>query len=53
MKGERICLVRDHVISPQHGLDRVKLSIQHGPLGSFDRADGELIAKLWNEHHAN
>ena len=40
--------IRDHVISPQHKLDRVKLSIQHGPLGSFDRPDAERIALLWN-----
>lgn len=43
-------VVRQHVLSPQHGLDRVKLSIQRGPLGSFDRADGELLARLWNDH---
>lgn len=40
--------VRDHVVSPQHGLDRVKLSLQHGPLGSFDRPDAERLVLLWN-----
>lgn len=40
--------IRDHVVSPQHGLDRVKLSNQRGPLGSFDRPDAERIALLWN-----
>lgn len=43
--------VRQHVLSPQHGLDRVKLNLQRGPLGSFDREDGELLARLWNAHH--
>lgn len=43
--------VRQHVLSSHHGLDRVKLSIQKGPLGSFDREDGELLARLWNEYH--
>ena len=38
--------VRDHVKAKD--LDRVKLSIQKGPLGSFDRPDGERIALLWN-----
>jgi hypothetical protein len=40
--------LRDHVISPQHGLDRVKLSIQKSVLGSFDRPNAERIALLWN-----
>jgi hypothetical protein len=40
--------IRDHVISPQHNLDRVKLSIQKGPLGSLDRPDAERLAALWN-----
>ena len=40
--------VRQHVLSVQHKLDRIKLSIQHGPLGSFDRVDGERVALLWN-----
>ena len=40
--------IRDHVISPQHGLNRVKLSNQRGPLGSFDRPDTERIELLWN-----
>lgn len=43
--------LRQHILSPAHGLDRVKLSIQKGPLGSFDREDGELIQKLLNEHY--
>lgn len=43
--------VRQHILSPQHGLDRVKLNLQIGPLGSFDRADGELLAHLWNVYH--
>jgi hypothetical protein len=38
--------VREHVKAP--GLDRVKLSNQKGPLGSFDREDGERLAELWN-----
>jgi|GEM_PF-3379420 len=36
--------IRDHVISPEHGLDRVKISVQCGPLGSFNRPDGVLAA---------
>ena len=48
-QAERRIEVRPHITSQQHGLDRVKLSIQMGPLGSFNRADGERIAWLWNE----
>ncbi|WP_395326923.1 hypothetical protein WBP06_09415 [Novosphingobium sp. BL-8H] len=33
-------------------LDRVKLSNQIGPLGSFERTDGELLALLWNNRGA-
>jgi hypothetical protein len=40
--------LRDHVVSEHHGLDRVKLSVQHGPLGSIDRPDADRIAELWN-----
>lgn len=40
--------IRDHVISPQHRLDRVKLNIQRGPLGGFDRPDAERLQLLWN-----
>jgi hypothetical protein len=44
--------VREHVKAPATnnapGLDRVKLSNQKGPLGSFDREDGERLAALWN-----
>lgn len=45
--------VRQHVLSPQHGLDRVKLSCQIGPLGGIDRPVGELLASLWNKHHGH
>jgi hypothetical protein len=44
--------VREHSRDTSKGLDRVKLSIQRGPLGSFDREHGELLAKLWNDHHS-
>lgn len=51
----RACTVRQHALAPatakSKALDRVKLSIQHGPLGSFDHADGELLAALWNAYH--
>lgn len=40
--------MRDHVVSPHHKLDRVKLSIQRGPLGSFDREHAQRIMLLWN-----
>jgi hypothetical protein len=40
--------LRDHLVAPQYGLDRVKLSVQRGPLGSFDRPDGERLVRLWN-----
>jgi len=40
--------VRDHVVSPPHNLDRVKITPQHGPLGSLDRPDAELIVTLAN-----
>ena len=42
--------VRDHVVSPPHNLDRVKITPQHGPLGSLDRPDAELIVTLANNH---
>ena len=40
--------IRDHVVSEPHNLDRVKISSQHGPLGSFDRHDAALIVALVN-----
>jgi len=45
-------IVRQHVHAPadarNKALDRVKVTGQIGPLGSFDREDGELIVALRN-----
>lgn len=44
--------LRQHVKAPatakHKALDRVKVNVQIGPLGGFDRPDGELIVALRN-----
>lgn len=48
--------MRAHVIAPatasSKALDRWKLNVQHGPLGSFDRQDAEFIIAICNAYRS-